>query len=91
MSTLHVDIVAADRKVWEGEATMVTARTVEGDLGILPEHTPVLAVLADEGEVSVHTVDAGRRAINVSGGFLSVDQNRVTDVADTVDAASLSH
>ena len=40
MSTLQVELVAADRKVWEGEADMVVARTVDGELGILPGHTP---------------------------------------------------
>ena len=90
MSTLHVDIVSADRKVWEGEASMITARTTEGDLGILPDHTPVLAVLAPQGEVSVQTLDHGRKSVVVAGGFLSVDQNRVTVVADSVDVTPLN-
>ena len=42
MSTLQVELVAADRKVWEGEAAMVQARTIDGELGILPGHTPLL-------------------------------------------------
>ena len=41
---LTVDLVAADHKVWSGEASMVVARTLDGDLGVLPGHTPVLAV-----------------------------------------------
>ena len=51
MSSLKVEMVAADRKVWEGEAKLVRARSVEGDLGILPGHTPLLGVLV-EGEIS---------------------------------------
>ena len=41
---LFVDVVAADRRVWEGEALSVIVRTMEGDIGILPNHEPVLAV-----------------------------------------------
>ena len=52
MSSLQVELVAADRKVWEGEARMVSARTVDGELGILPGHTPLLGVLV-EGDVRI--------------------------------------
>ena len=44
-----VELVAADRTVWSGEATMVIARTVEGDIGILRGHAPVLSLLSDVG------------------------------------------
>ena len=54
MSQLHVELVAADRKVWEGEARQVSARTVEGELGILPGHTPLLGVLV-EGDVRIES------------------------------------
>ena len=47
MGQLHVELVAADRKVWEGEAKQVSARTVEGELGILPGHTPLLGILVN--------------------------------------------
>ena len=60
MSTLQVELVAADRKVWEGEATQVSARSIDGDLGILPGHTPILAVLV-EGDVRIHAEGAGDR------------------------------
>ena len=56
---LTVELVAADRKVWEGEASQVSARSIDGDLGILPGHTPILCVLA-EGEVRVNTDGAWR-------------------------------
>lgn len=89
MSQLHVELVAPDRKVWEGEASMVVARTIEGDLGVMPGHTPLVSVLAD-GEVHVETQDQGRQTAHVTGGFLSVDHDRVTIVADTVDASSFT-
>ena len=54
MSQLHVELVAADRKVWEGEAAQVSARTMEGELGILPGHTPLLGILV-EGEVRIES------------------------------------
>ncbi len=82
MSQLQVELVAADRKVWSGEATMVRARSIEGELGILPGHTPVLGVLVS-GDVTIHGVD-GVQTASIDSGFLSVDHDRVTIVADSV-------
>ncbi|MGE3812136.1 MAG: F0F1 ATP synthase subunit epsilon, partial [Candidatus Nanopelagicales bacterium] len=45
MSELHVNLVAVDRKIWSGSASMVVAKTLEGEIGILPRHEPVLALL----------------------------------------------
>ena len=84
---LQVELVAADRKVWEGEASQVSARSIEGDLGILPGHQPLLCVLA-EGEVRVQT-GGSWRAVQVDGGFMSVDNDRVTIVAESVDASGM--
>lgn len=89
MSALQVELVAADRKVWEGEAQSVSARSIEGDLGILPGHTPLLGVLI-QGEVRVVTSGGGTESVTIDGGFLSVDQDRVVIVADRVDAGSLA-
>ncbi|WP_122260965.1 F0F1 ATP synthase subunit epsilon [Ornithinimicrobium cerasi] len=88
MSELKVELVAADRQVWQGEASMVSARSIDGDLGIMPGHTPLLAVLA-AGEVRIET--SGRtESVSIDSGFLSVDHDRVVIVADNVDAAGLS-
>ena len=84
---LQVEIVSADRKVWEGEASQVSARSIDGDLGILPGHTPILCVLA-EGEVRV-SADGSWRSAQIDGGFLSVDHDRVTIVAESVDATGM--
>ena len=84
---LNVELVAADRKVWEGEATQVSARSIDGDLGILPGHTPILCVLA-EGEVRVNTGGSWRSA-TVDGGFLWAHHDRVTIVAESVDASNM--
>ena len=43
--SVDVELVAADRKIWSGEATSVIVRTIDGDLGVLPGHEPVLAAL----------------------------------------------
>lgn len=82
MANLEVDVVAADRRVWSGEAAMVSAPALEGDVGILPGHTPLLAVL-QPGRVRVTAVDGALRAFRVDAGFLSVDSDRVTIVVNT--------
>jgi F-type H+-transporting ATPase subunit epsilon len=56
---LEVEIVAADHFVWSGPATMVKARTSEGEIGILPGHSPVLALLG-EGELAIQPVSGER-------------------------------
>ena len=43
---LNVDLVAADRKIWSGSATMVVAKTAEGEIGLLAGHEPMLAIMA---------------------------------------------
>ncbi|MGL4743581.1 MAG: F0F1 ATP synthase subunit epsilon, partial [Dermatophilaceae bacterium] len=87
LMALQVELVAADRKVWEGEASQVSARSVDGDLGIMPGHQPLLCVLA-AGEVRVG-LDGSWRSATVDGGFLSVDHDRVTIVAESVDASGM--
>ncbi|GAB3080377.1 hypothetical protein GCM10027053_50820 [Intrasporangium mesophilum] len=88
MSSLKVEMVAADRKVWEGEAKFVRARSISGELGILPGHAPLLGILV-EGEVAIESLEGGRSTVMVDGGFLSVDSDVVTIVAEHVDASSL--
>jgi F-type H+-transporting ATPase subunit epsilon len=81
LSSLEVALVAADRTVWSGEASSVLARTLEGEVGVLPGPTPVLGILA-EGEVRITPVDGAVVSAEVDGGFLSVDGNRVLVVAE---------
>ena len=82
MAHLNVDVVAAERTIWSGEATMVSAPSAEGEVGILPGHTPLLAVLR-RGEVRVTPVSGEVVRADVEAGFLSVDGDRVTVVSDT--------
>lgn len=87
MSQLTVEVVAADRMVWEGTASSVSARTLEGELGVLPGHEPMLSILAD-CDVRVSPVDGQPRTVHVDGGFLSVDQDTVRIVSETVTESS---
>jgi F-type H+-transporting ATPase subunit epsilon len=90
--TLHVEIVIADRQLWSGGAGMVIAKTLEGDIGILTDHPPVLGILAEGSLVRILDPEAdsgpsdgaaeGREVqAAVSGGFLSVADNRVSILA----------
>ncbi|WOQ15513.1 F0F1 ATP synthase subunit epsilon [Raineyella sp. W15-4] len=76
-STLHVEVVSAERVIWSGEAVNIIARTVEGDIGILPGHSPVVALL-EPSAVEIYTVEGNREVVAVDGGFISVAQGRVS-------------
>jgi F-type H+-transporting ATPase subunit epsilon len=89
LSHLHVELVAADRKVWEGDAKQVSARTIEGELGILRGHTPLLGVLVS-GDVRIETMSGQIHSATIDNGFLSVDHDRVTIVAEVVDASRIN-
>ena len=80
---LTVALVSPTQQVWSGQATFVSARTIEGDLGVLPGHSPLFGVLVD-GAVSIKAVDGTVKEFNVQGGFLSVANNRVSILTETV-------
>ena len=83
---LQVELVSADSRVWSGEAREVIARTTEGDMGVLPGHAPVLAVLA-AGQVRIMASDGADVVADVEDGFLSVEHDRVTVVSDSASLA----
>jgi F-type H+-transporting ATPase subunit epsilon len=85
--TMQVSLVAADREVWSGEATVVNCRTLAGEIGIMADHTPVMSVLAG-GQVDVRTVDDGHWVAAIDGGFISVANNQVSILCDR---AEISH
>ena len=81
--TLQIELVAADRVVWSGEATEVIARTAEGDMGVLTGHAPLLSLLAP-GIVRIHPVDGDTVGAAVSEGFISVAADRVSIIAEEI-------
>jgi F-type H+-transporting ATPase subunit epsilon len=77
VAVLLVEVVSADGIAWEGEALSVIARTVEGDVGVMPGHEPFLAILVPCA-AEVLTADGHREVVAVDGGFISVADNRVS-------------
>jgi len=88
---LNVEMVSADRTLWSGEALSVGAPAADGDLGVLPGHQPVLALLRP-GKIRVRPLEGEVVVQEVSGGFLSVDHDTITVVVDPMsDNAAASH
>jgi F-type H+-transporting ATPase subunit epsilon len=85
---LTVDIVGPDRVLWSGTAERVIAPTVEGEIGLLANHEPVLSVLR-AGTVRVVGGAAGDTTLEISGGFVSFDHNVITIVAEPVEDPAL--
>lgn len=88
MATLQVELVAVERKIWSGEATMVIARTTEGELGVLPGHAPLLGQLAPGGVVTIRTESGEDLQVAAHGGFLSVSEQGVSILAETAEISS---
>ena len=77
---LNVSLVSADAEVWSGEASLVVAKTVEGEIGFMTGHEPVLAILA-EGQVRITETSGSKVIANAQDGFLSMEGNDLTIVA----------
>jgi F-type H+-transporting ATPase subunit epsilon len=84
-NTLHVEVVTAERELYNGEADVVSAPGSEGRLGILPRHAALLTTLIP-GELSIK-LGGAEEPLFVSGGFLEVSDNSVTVLADTAEHA----
>ena len=84
---IKVNLVAADREIWSGEASMLVAKTSVGEIGLLAGHEPMLAILVP-GEIRI-TQNDGKKVVATSeeGAFLSMEHDTVTVV---VRDASLS-
>ena len=87
MATLQVELVAVEKMIWSGEATMVIARTTEGELGVLPGHAPLLGQLAEGGVVTIRTDSGEDLVVAAHGGFLSVTERGVSILAETAEIA----
>jgi F-type H+-transporting ATPase subunit epsilon len=84
---MSVELVAVEREVWSGHATSVFAQTTEGELAILPGHTPLLGELIEGGIVKVTTTDRETVTAAVFGGFLSVTGDKVSVLAEAAELA----
>ena len=82
MSTMQVEVVSAENEIFSGEATMLISTAAAGELGIYPQHTPLLTKLK-AGDVRVQTADGEEQVIYVSGGILEVTPKKVTVLSDT--------
>ena len=85
MALMKVDLVAVERQIWSGEAQMVVARTVDGDIGVMPGHAPLLAQLREGYAARVTLSDGTVTGIAVHGGFLSVTKDGVSILAEDAD------
>jgi F-type H+-transporting ATPase subunit epsilon len=88
MASMKVELVSIEKAIWSGEATAVFARTTEGELGILPGHTPLLGALAEGFPVRIDPVDGASITVNVDGGFLSVRKDGVSVLAESAEIAA---
>ena len=83
---IRVEVVSVEGRIWEGDATQVIARTTEGDIGILSNHEPLLAVLVPHA-AEITTTGGEREVIAVEGGFISVSDNRVALISSSAKLA----
>ncbi len=87
-TTMQVEIVSAEKAIFSGEAEMLVAPTVDGEIGIMPRHTQVLAQLG-AGEVRLKLPNqTEEEAIFVAGGILEVQPHIVTVLSDTAERAA---
>jgi F-type H+-transporting ATPase subunit epsilon len=81
--TLSVELVQPEGELWAGNAEMVVARTLDGEIGLLTNHAPLIGILYEGSVVKINPDDSSQPAVfaAVSGGFLSVANNRVSILA----------
>jgi F-type H+-transporting ATPase subunit epsilon len=88
MAEMNVELVAVERQVWSGTATSVIVRTVEGDVGILPGHAPLLAQLKEGFSARIVLAGGEELGVALHGGFLSVTKDQVSILAEDAQLAS---
>ena len=82
MATIHVDVVSAEESIFSGEAKFVALPGENGELGILPRHTPLITRIKP-GAVRIEKADGSEEFVFVAGGLLEVQPNCVTVLSDT--------
>ena len=83
MTTMHLEIITAERRVYADEVEVLVAPGIDGELGILPHHAPLMTAL-QPGEIMIRK-DGEETFMAVSGGFLEVMGNQVTILADAAE------
>jgi F-type H+-transporting ATPase subunit epsilon len=81
--TLQVELVQPEGEIWAGEAEMVVVRTLDGEIGLLTNHAPVIGILAEGSTVQIRPPNSGDADVlaAVTGGFVSMADNRVSILA----------
>ena len=87
MAEMRVELVAVEREIWSGMASSVIARTVEGDIGVLPGHAPLLAQLKEGFSARIIQANGTELGIALHGGFLSVTKEKVSILAEDAQLA----
>jgi F-type H+-transporting ATPase subunit epsilon len=87
MAEMQVRLVSVERPIWSGMANAVYARTTEGEIGILPGHSPLLGALAPGWLVRIQQTDGVEQRVAVHGGFLSVRPDGVSVLAEMAESA----
>ena len=82
MAEITTELVAVERPLWKGKATLVSAQTTEGEIGVLPGHQPLLGQLVNNGAVTIKTADSETLVASVQGGFISVSSSKISILAD---------
>ena len=75
--TLHLTVITPAKAVFDAAASSVVAPAFDGEVGVLPGHAPMMALLGT-GEVRITTVDGAKKRLAVRGGFLQINKNKVT-------------
>jgi F-type H+-transporting ATPase subunit epsilon len=86
MAKLRCQVLTAERTVFEGNVEMVVAPGIEGQLGILPDHAPLITALT-YGELVIHRADQEDEFIAIGGGFMEAGPRHVTILADAAERA----
>lgn len=81
--TLKVELVVPEGEIWSGTAELVVAKTVDGDIGVLTNHAPMIGILAEGSLVQIRPEQQGEPDVfaAVSDGFFSIAENRVSILA----------
>jgi F-type H+-transporting ATPase subunit epsilon len=88
MATMHVELVSVETPIWAGEAKSIYARTTDGEIGVMPGHAPLLAVLEPGWIVRIERDGDTELTVAVHGGFISIRADGVSVMAEMAEEAS---